>query len=423
MSTSITLTKGQQAASDAFRKFLLDPAQHILVLEGFAGTGKSTLVEHLIETLPKVENTLRLINEKFKGWETVLTATTNKACEALRSLSQGREVKTIHSHLGLKLSKDYTTGETILVEGYNSETRVDELIFIDEASFIDANLLQLIFDMTSNCKIVFMGDPAQLSPVKSSGNVPPVFAAGYPTARLTEVVRQAEGNPIIDLATAFRETVNSGEFFQFRPDGVFIEWMERSTWNKAIEAEFTRPEWRFDTSKVLAWTNRTVIAYNHGIRAMVKGDPEFAVGDYGIVNNYLSGGGGKRRQRALKTDQMVEITSMDSSNYAGTPGWDVTLDNHFEAFLPETLTLRKQAITAAKAKSNFSLMKAIDETWVDLRAAYSCTINKSQGSTYDTVYIDLDDIKACNQPNQIARMLYVAVSRARNRVIFTGDLV
>lgn len=61
--------------------------------------------------------------------------------------------------------------------------------------------------------------------------------------------------------------------------------------------------------------------------------------------------------------------------------------------------------------------------WIDLRAAYACTINKAQGSTYDKVFIDLDDIKKCNSGNQIARMLYVGVSRARLIVYLCGDLI
>jgi ATP-dependent exoDNAse (exonuclease V) alpha subunit len=63
------------------------------------------------------------------------------------------------------------------------------------------------------------------------------------------------------------------------------------------------------------------------------------------------------------------------------------------------------------------------ENWIDLRAAYAQTVNKSQGSTYDRVFIDLDDIRRCNSGDQIARMLYVAVSRAREQVFLTGDLV
>jgi ATP-dependent exoDNAse (exonuclease V) alpha subunit len=58
-----------------------------------------------------------------------------------------------------------------------------------------------------------------------------------------------------------------------------------------------------------------------------------------------------------------------------------------------------------------------------LRAAYAQTINKSQGSTYDRVFIDLDDLARCSSGDQLARMLYVGFSRARHQVFLTGDLV
>jgi ATP-dependent exoDNAse (exonuclease V) alpha subunit len=100
------------------------------------------------------------------------------------------------------------------------------------------------------------------------------------------------------------------------------------------------------------------------------------------------------------------------------------MDNHrHKAFLPVSLEAKKQRLREAEAQGDLSTVALINKTWIDLRAAYACTINKSQGSTYDKVFIDLDDLKRCNQPNTLARLLYVAVSRARYQVIFTGDLV
>jgi hypothetical protein len=58
----------------------------------------------------------------------------------------------------------------------------------------------------------------------------------------------------------------------------------------------------------------------------------------------------------------------------------------------------------------------------DLRQRDAATTHKAQGSTYDTVFIDLSDISTCHQPNTVARMLYVAFSRARTRVFLYGQL-
>ena len=64
------------------------------------------------------------------------------------------------------------------------------------------------------------------------------------------------------------------------------------------------------------------------------------------------------------------------------------------------------------------------DTWADLRPTFASTVNKAQGSTYDKVFIDLSDFKPMvhKDPIQLARLLYVAMSRAKYQVIFTGDL-
>jgi len=107
----------------------------------------------------------------------------------------------------------------------------------------------------------------------------------------------------------------------------------------------------------------------------------------------------------------------------GVLGNNFTIDHMVVAFMPKTLESRNARIRQAKADDELFRVAEIDAEWVDLRAAYACTINKAQGSTFDEVFIDLDDIRRCTSGDQIARMLYVGVSRARNHVYLTGDLV
>ena len=412
---TITLTADQQSALESFTSFLLDPTAPVFVLSGYSGTGKSTLTKHIIDQYPKLIKVARLLNNKIKELEVVLTATTNKAAESLGSLT-GMGVQTIHSYLGLRVEKNYSTNSTSLVS-HNKDPKREKLIFIDEASYIDRNLLDLIFKQTRDCKIIFMGDPAQLTPVRSSST--PVFAANFPGAHLSQVVRQAEGNPIIELSTLFRETVNSGEFFSFKPDGVHIQHMNRDSFNDAIEIEFNRPDWHYQDSKVLAWTNKTVIYYNHEIRDSVKGDPNFQVGDYAICNKFVTVNGA-----SLKTDQLVQITSISPSEInSGVLGKYFTIDNRHTLFSATHLKDKNARIKLARTMEEYAILSMIEDYWIDLRAAYACTVNKAQGSTFDRVFIDLDDISRCNSGDQIARMLYVAVSRARHQVILTGDLV
>jgi len=414
---TITLTEDQQSALDAFHEFLLDPIEQVFVLSGYSGCGKSTLVRTIIDEVPKFVRTAKLIDPQTKDYTIELTATTNKAAENLGQIT-GHSAGTIHSFLGLRVNTDYKTGVTTLTPRRGALPLEGYLLFIDEASYVDKQLLQMIFQLTRDCKIVFIGDPAQLTPVKATTT--PVFDANFTGAMLSTVVRQAEGNPIVDLSTMFRHTVNTGEFFSFKPDGNAVVYLQRDQFNQAIEQEFTRADWRYQDSKVLAWTNKCVIGYNHFIRNSVKGDPHFAVGDYAVVNSFITVGSGK----SLKTDQMVCITSIGpDTQHRDVMGKWYTIDNESSCFMPNHLADKNKRIREAKANNEYTLIAEIESQWIDLRAAYACTINKAQGSTFDRVFIDLDDIRRCNSGDQIARMLYVGVSRARHQVFLTGDLV
>lgn len=415
--TSIVLTDDQQAAYDNFAAFILDPCVDVFVLAGYSGTGKTTLVKTILDRFPSLMKTTKLINPDVATMDVLLTATTNKAAENFASIANC-DVVTIHSALGLRVHTDYKTGVTQLTRGRHSTDISNHIIFIDEASYVDKELLRFIFEITSNCKIVFIGDPAQLVSVGAKNS--PVFNAGYKGSQLSQVVRQAEGNPIIELSAKFRHTVNTGEFFSFKPDGVAIRHLSRPDFVHAIKNEFVDPLWHHDRSKVLAWTNDCVIRYNKAISNELTGQPELKVGDYAVCNRYMSGNG----NFSIKTDQLVRITGIsEQEREYGVLGNSITIDNRGSFFMPANPGDVKKAIKQAKDTGQLGTVAYIDNNWIDLRAAYACTINKAQGSTYGKVFIDLDDIKKCNSANQIARMLYVGVSRASHEVILTGDLI
>lgn len=418
--TGITLSADQQNAYDTFVKFITHPEEEVLVLSGYAGTGKTTLVKYIMENLAALLKTANLLRGDDQEIEDVqLTATTNKAAEVLTQ-AVGFPATTIHSLLGLAVKKDYGKNTTELIATRN-EALTNTVLFIDEASFIDWKLLKLIFSMVEKCKLIFIGDPAQLAPVNSKDT--PVFSSpSFKTAELTEVVRQAKGNPIIELASLFRKTVKTGEFFSFTPDGTAIRHLPRDEFDAALLQDFSQPGWRYEHSKVLAWRNKTVINYNHGVRAHLEGAPQLQPGDYAVCNRFIS-----NKSCKIKTDELVLVHSMERSTSYGVAGNAVVVKTSdgkdHTAFLPDSIedwaALEKQA----KKEDRADILRNIDTYWIDLRAAYACTVNKSQGSTFDRVYIDLDDLGACRDSNCLARMLYVGVSRARDQVIFTGDLV
>jgi energy-coupling factor transporter ATP-binding protein EcfA2 len=416
------LTQGQEAALKAIYHFLLDPTEMVFVLSGYSGCGKSTLVKTLLDQLPSFWKTIRLINPDARDYTVQLTATTNKAAENLAEIT-GEDVCTIHSFLGLRVQTDFRTGETKLIPR-NSDLQENYLLLVDEGSVIDKPLLNLIVTRTRNCKIIFVGDKAQLLQVKAT--TAPVFEAGFPTAELTEVVRQPkkagsgleEVHPITALATQFRHTVNTGEWPTFVPDGKHIIYLGKEDFLKSIEQEFTRPDWKYRDSKILAWTNKCVIGYNQYVRNQVKGDPHLQVGDYAICNSFVSQG-----KFSVKTDDLVLVSHIsDDITRLDVLGNDIEVNGSMTFFMPKSLESKNARLRKAKAEEDFHVVATIETKWIDLRPAFSNTINKAQGSTYDAAYIDLDDVSRCNNGDQLARMMYVGVSRARHRLILTGDL-
>jgi len=412
---AVTLSEGQQNAYNRYASFIAKPDPGILVIAGYAGTGKSTLVERLLSDTEKMLKTGALLTQAPKQWEMQLAATTHKAAEALTEITQC-PVATIQSVLKLVVDKNYSTNKTELIPRYDCVNLVSTILFIDEASFIDQNLLDLIVKLTKECKVIFIGDPAQLTPVKSKTT--PVFTQGFDTVSLEDVVRQAKDNPIIELATNFRNVVNGEPFFQFTPDNHHIVRLPRGDFQRKIVEDLSAPGWTYNTSKVLAWRNKVVEEYNFDIREHVQGDPELGVGDYALVNEYVNIG-----RTSLKSNQLVKITSITPEQSYGVDGWSVGINNTIHAFLPKNIGARASLEKQLKKQGRIQDLKNIATHWVDLRAAYACTINKSQGSTYDSVFIDLDDVGRCKDGIQIARLLYVAVSRARHHVYMTGDLV
>jgi hypothetical protein len=410
----IQLNEQQQAAKDQFMSFLSDTDATDFVLEGFAGTGKSTLVSVLLDESPKMLAAIQLITQEHREWEIVCAATTNKAAEVFGHMS-GHEVKTVHKTLGLRIQKDHKTNTAFTIEIDKRHKLRNVLLFIDEASYLDVDLIQMIKKKCLDCKIVYIGDPAQLAPIKKT--VSPIFNLGFPTAKLTAIMRQAQGNPIIELSAKFRDVVNGADWFQTELDNHHLVWLPRHEFEAEILKVFSDPDLRGDSARVLAYTNKAVIAFNKGIRGAIQGLSDLQIGDYAIVNNAIHTSSCK-----LNTDQEVCITHAQPCTQLDVPGRMVVMDSTYEAFLPYHLEDKKQRLKQARANGHWISVAEIEDQWVDLRAAFSCTINKSQGSTYDKVFIDLDDVRKCNSGNQISRLMYVAVSRARYNVYFTGDL-
>lgn len=403
----------QQAAFTAISQFIIHPTKKVHVLEGFAGTGKTTLITKVLAHLPKIDKMLSALDPEHEKLDVVLTATTNKAAENFSDIT-GKNVSTIHSLLGLRVVNDFSNNSSSLVATDGFTPISDTLIVVDECGFISKDVFEHLFTRTFNCKFLLIGDPYQL--INHDEDSAIVFKQGYETSILKSVVRQHDDNPIIQLATAFRQAVEDGQWFNFEPDGESIIHTDRDDFEKRMMAEFSRPDWRSSDSKCLAWTNRRVIDYNKAISAALSGNPNLEEDDYAVCNTYF-----KSNKCQIRTDQTVQITSVEEMKMFGVWGRYFGINNVTNAFMPDNREDRQRLLAEAQATQNVQRIKHIRTGWIDLRAAYACTVNKSQGSTYDRVFIDCDDIGRCRNFNQLARMMYVACSRPRSQIILTGD--
>lgn len=419
--SGITLTADQDAAAKAFSQFLLKPGADTFVLEGFSGTGKSTLMKHLNSLIPKIEKTAKLMGgglHKKLPWQMIYTATTNKAAANLSSIVE-EPVKTIQSTIGATVRTDYRSNKTSLhfARRADKDTMHHKIVFIDEASYIGEELMEMIYQRTNNTKLVFVGDPAQLLEVGSTSS--PVFDSNLPTARLSQVVRQAEQNQIQELSTLLRGCVEGQPMPVFDPNGSDIVALERNDFDAKIVEEMSREDWTPEDSRVLVWTNQAARNYNQGIRMTLTGQPMLQEGDYAIVNRFIKP---SDTRAPLITDQTVRIDWIgESTREHGVAGRFYRIEKT-EFFMPDDPNHRQRRVQEARSNEDWHIVEMIDTSWIDLRSPYSSTVNKAQGSTYRNVFIDLTDIGKCMDKNQMYRMLYVAVSRASERVYVTGTV-
>ncbi len=411
----MVLSPDQDKAAKRIVNFMLDPDQVNLVLRGFAGTGKSTLLKHVLDSLPNINSLARITGGDTTRRSIRLTATTNKAAGALRQTT-GQGAGTLHSELALVVARNPETHERELVTTRRTKAIRNALLIIDEAFMSDTKLLEYIEEYTENTKILWVGDPAQLLPVGM--NYAPLIAKGFNQVSLSTVVRQAADSPIIQLATLCRYAVETNKFFKFKADGNIIKHVNRDVFGKMMLESFDEHYGKPGAVKVLSWTNKTAIAWNAFVKQTMKGSMDISVGDYVVVNNALPNVG-------LSTDQTVQITGKNAHNVWGIEGFQYQIDGRSKVFMPINPDDKKLLIRQIRTLQADDWRKDIadvEDTWADLRDEYACTINKSQGSTYGTTYIDLDDIARCKNSNALARLLYVAISRPRDKIVFTGDI-
>ena len=301
---SVILSPSQQTTVDAFRAFLLDPEDTEFLVSGFAGSGKSFLVEYLVNVVEREHKVARIIDPKALMHTFHFAATTNKAANVL-SARLNKPAGTIHRLLGLSPQPNYKTGTSDLVRKYDSKNLSYSIVFIDEASMITRELLKYIrsdADQFIQCKVVYIGDSYQLPPIKEA--FCPIFHTNMPMHFLTEIQRQVAGSPIIQLASQYRAMLDDHklEWPEIIPDNQSIfHYTDKYAWFNAVEKSYL-PVHDADDVKVLAWSNDRVREYNTWIRSFSGQTGDFAVNETVQTNKPI-----QRNNRVIASTDSVHI--------------------------------------------------------------------------------------------------------------------
>lgn len=409
------LTEHQQDAYDAVYERLAR-GERYTGLRGYAGTGKTYLVSRLVEQLVDEDCTVSVC------------APTHKAVQVLSQQLGGAPVQmqTLHSFLGLRLRPD-DAGQYVLVpEG--EQDHPAGVVIVDEASMIGRDEWVHIEASPYNLQWLFVGDPAQLPPV----NEDPSPALDVPGPTLEEVHRQEADNPILDLATQIRSD-DSVRFRSAYDDGSGVAITHnRDGFLDSILRAFDSEVFERDAAyaRVLAYRNKTVRRYNREIRAARYGDdaPQFEEDEWLVATETWYHDG----TAVLMNSEEVRVKSASIDTYEAddlsewtvwtlklrAPGRGMTrtamvLHNDERERYEAELERRKDA--AVENARKWEQFYDLRERFARVDYAYASTVHKAQGSTFDTVFVDHRDLRACRGSERNA-LLYVAVTRPSRRL-------
>jgi len=416
------LNKEQQAAFMSVIKFMNDPNEQFMDVSGGAGTGKTYFISQVADGIlrhKKSGNPLHTV---------AITATTNKAAAVIAEAMPHRalEIGTVYSFMNLRLNENFSNGTVSVVPTRNWTVHSGIFLIIDECSMINKELFKyLAKGLDKTCKVLFVGDRNQLAPVKET--LSPIYQNNYSTAHLTKPVRNAEQPALMALCEQAKQTVLTGIFTPIKEVPGVIDFVDNTTLRGILEREYNQED---EGKRVLCYTNKRVVQYNEFIRELRGYTDPFAVGEI-LSNNESAELTGKIR---LYTDQLVRVTKVvsDREDPNIVKGHNIrVIDLELEDLgsgVPYSVTCfpnssdRREVLNYYASNKVWDRYFRIKNGYPDLRAVAASTTHKAQGSTYNSVIVDLADIGTCTNEEQTARMQYVALSRPKQRIFIRGTL-
>jgi exodeoxyribonuclease-5 len=446
-------TDGQAIVMYHLSAFLLSQKENpTYILRGYAGTGKTTLVKTLVRTLPYI------------GMRYVLMAPTGRAAKVLSSYT-GQNASTIHRRIYQAMT--FPDGSIRIARAENKFKNA--LFIVDEASMIGEqkefggsslldDLLGYVFS-GENCRLLLIGDTAQLPPVGS--NESPALDCEYlksqfpitaATHELTEVKRQALESGILYNATDIRQLLSQNLYEYELPlfhlqDFDDIQKIEPETFEEMLHNAFANMS--DNEAVIICKSNKRTNLFNQAIRGRILNiEGEIATGDKLMVvkNNYfwtegnaaisfIANGDMAEIRKIKHFDEMYGFRFADVElSFTDYPD----LPNVEAKILLDTLYSNSPSLTEEENKRLFA---AIEEDYMDIpnrrerykemkknpwfnalqvKFAYALTCHKTQGGQWNSVFID----SSLNQKETLdvedLRWIYTALTRAQERVCFVN---
>ena len=410
---------------------------HIEYITGYAGTGKSTALLKQLTT----------IAGKDKDDTIVLCPTHKAAHRLLPKIPFGIEIKTIHSLLGWipainenaeKIEHiDIVAKTDRKIEEYNTFI-IDEGGMMSEEMFME--LVAKIEDArnfdTESIKIYVYLDPYQLLPVKGRQ----IQLDEEFTTKLTTQHR-AESPDVVALFTKFVEFLEGTNTKDLKIE--FSDNVKKVSTTEAVQLfDITKDRLLAYTNEVVGWYNKEISIYNGiqsfvGQHAQLGSNPDLVyVEDMidksdvvlsDVVTWYLDNNMLLQNSKISAKYMEVEFSTLlklDGVEFAKVAINGTTKIVPVVLGIYNAYSLTKQIKAAAiKDKKNYKFIYALNKAYT-MDYKFASTVHKAQGSEFDAVFVDVNDIKKSILPNYYdtyARLMYVALSRAKKRVYIIQD--
>jgi len=494
------LTAKQQLVYDELIKFVNQKKKRELILVGYAGTGKTTLISKFINDICS-NNICNKV---------VLAAPTHKAVNIAKSKiniinntndksKKKIEIMTIHRLLNYQNFIDSTNGTRYFAKSLvDPNWTIYDLIIIDECSMLNEQLINDInseLQKTPNIKIIYVGDSAQLPPVNEETSK--IFDKQIDKLYLDEIIRTKSAK-IMELSQSHRFWIEGKampELSKYSDDNIIIyPYKYKNIWLKRFLK--CHSDKNLTNAIILCWTNKNVNAYNDYIRQKKFGSGtlnKYEIGEIIIFNDFHVikeiNEDNKEKKIAFHTSEQVKVndvkesmhfvdlfgkinsnilnkdvikiindgitkmnkqlnsfqiydlsvTKLDSDKIYNiktihknsTTNYSKLIEfvteyimniktNAFKYIDSSKDTINKCELVAELEKKMNSIWKAfhmiLSEPFAELNYGYAITVHKSQGSTFDNVFIDLSDILDNQKDIEMKKCLYTAITRSANKI-------